>query len=397
MSAGPLQGITVVDLSAVVSGPMAAGLLADQGAAVTKVESPQGDLTRLIGPVKGDITPTFAALNRGKRSIVLDLKLAPARAVLRQLLARADVLIENFRPGAMARLGFSYDEVAAFNPGIVYLSISGFGQSGPHAHVRVYDPVIQAASGFADAHPNQLSGEPQLLQTVMCDKITALTAAQAVTAALLSRERGGGERRGQKIELAMLDANVAFLWPEAFYNHAFLDDVLPAVPEFGANQKLWRCADGWLTLITPYTEEFVAMCRVFGVPELIDDPRFATLVTRRQNQVPLRERLEPIVASRSVDEWVAALVAAGVSAGRFNSKARLADDPQVRHNALLHEVAYPGIGRLRTPRAAAQFIGMPWDASRLAPHLGQHSRELLVELGHDGPGIEALLAAGAVR
>ena len=397
MSAGPLHGITVVDLSAVVSGPMAAGMLADQGATVIKVEAPQGDLTRLIGPVKGDITPTFAALNRGKRSIVLDLKQAPARAVLRQLLARADVLLENFRPGAMARLGFSYDEVAAFNPGIVYLSISGYGQSGPHAQVRVYDPVIQAASGFADAHPNQLSGEPQLLQTVMCDKITALTAAQAVTAALLARERGGGEKRGQKIELAMLDANVAFLWPEAFYNHAFLDEVPPAVPEFGVNQKLWRCADGWLTLITPHTEEFAEMCRVFGVPELIDDPRFANLVSRRLHQVPLREQLEPIVASRGVDEWVAALVAAGVPAGRFNSKAQLADDPQVRHNGLLHEVAYPGIGRLRTPRAAAQFIGMPWDAGRLAPHLGEHSRELLAELGHDGPGIEALLASGAVR
>jgi crotonobetainyl-CoA:carnitine CoA-transferase CaiB-like acyl-CoA transferase len=192
---------------------MAAGLLADQGAEVVKVEPPQGDLTRLIGPVKGDITPTFAAINRGKRSIVLDLKQHAARGVLRQLLARADVLVENFRPGALARLGFSYDEVAAFNPGIVYLSISGFGQTGPNAQVRVYDPVIQAASGFADAHPNQLSGEPQLLQTVMCDKVTALTAAQAVTAALLGRERGRarGGGQGTKIELSMLDANVAFL------------------------------------------------------------------------------------------------------------------------------------------------------------------------------------------
>ena len=395
MSAGPLQGIRVVDLSAVVSGPMAAGLLADQGASVVKVEPPQGDLTRLIGPMKGDITPTFAAINRGKRSIVLDLKQDAARTVLRQLIAGADVLIENFRPGAMARLGFGYDDVAAFNPGIVYLSISGFGQTGPKADVKVYDPVIQATSGFADAHPNQVSGEPQLLQTVMCDKITALTAAQAVTAALLGRARGGG--RGTKIELSMLDANVAFLWPEAFYNHAFQDEPPSAMPEFGANQKLWRCADGWLTLITPHTEEFTAMCRVFGVADLVQDPRFATMATRRMHQGPLRERLEPILATRRVDEWVAALVEAGVPAGRFNSKAQLADDPQVRHNALLQDVAYPGIGRLRTPRAAAQFMGMAWDASRLAPHLGEHSRELLAELGMEAKDIDGLLASGAVR
>jgi crotonobetainyl-CoA:carnitine CoA-transferase CaiB-like acyl-CoA transferase len=195
----------------------------------------------------------------------------------------------------------------------------------------------------------------------------------------------------------MLDAAVAFLWPDAFYNHAFQDEPPAAAPEFGAHQKLWRCADGWLTLITPYTEEFAAMCRVFGVADLVADPRFASMAMRRQHQGPLRERLEPILATRGVDDWVAALVAAGVPAGRFNSKAQLASDPQVLHNALLHEVAYPGIGRLRTPRAAAQFMGMPWDASRLAPHLGQHSRELLAQLGHAAVDIDRLLASGAVR
>jgi crotonobetainyl-CoA:carnitine CoA-transferase CaiB-like acyl-CoA transferase len=391
---GPLAGIKVIDLSAVVSGPMAAGLLADQGAQVIKVEPQQGDLTRLIGTAKGDISALFAAINRGKRSIVLDLKQAAARTVLRELLADADVLIENFRPGAMARLGLSYEDVAAFNPGIVYLSISGFGQTGPNAQVRVYDPVIQAVSGFADAHPDPRTGEPQLLQTLLCDKVTALTAAQALTAALFARQRSG---RGQKIELSMLDAAVSFLWPEAFYNHAFQDEAPAPMPEFGANQKLWRCADGWLALITPQNEEFAAMCRVFGVPDLISDPRFVSIPTRRLNQPGLRERLEPIAALRRVDELVGELAAAGVPAGRVNSKAQLADDPQVRHNALLHDTVYPDIGRLRTPRAAAQFIGMAFDETRRAPHLGEHTRDVLRELGRDQGGIEALLAAGAVR
>ena len=395
---GPLAGIKVVDLSAVVSGPMAAGLLADQGAQVVKVEAQQGDLTRIIGPAKGDISALFAAINRGKRGIVLDLKQAAARTVLRQLLAEADVLIENFRPGAMDRLGFSYDEVASFNPRIVYLSISGFGQTGPYAAGRVYDPVIQAVAGMADAHPDPRSGEPQLLQTLMCDKLTALTAAQAVTAALLARERQrDGQQRGQKIELAMLDAALNFLWPEACFNHAFQDQPPAAAPEFGANQKLWRCADGWLAILTPQHDEFAAQCRVFGVPELGADPRFATIPGRRQHLQLLRDTLEPIAARRRVDELMAELLAAGVPAGRVNTKAELANDPQVRHNAVLHDTPYPGLGRLRTPRAAAQFIGLPWDASRRAPHLGEHSRELLAELGHDDKTIAALMACGAVR
>jgi crotonobetainyl-CoA:carnitine CoA-transferase CaiB-like acyl-CoA transferase len=391
---GPLAGFKLIDLSAVVSGPMAAGLLADQGAQVIKVEPRQGDLTRLIGPSKGDISAIFAAINRGKRSIVLDLKQAEARAVLRALLAEADGVIENFRPGAMARLGLSYEEVAAFNPRIVYLSISGFGQTGPHAQVRVYDPVIQAAAGLADAHPDPVTGEPQLLQTLMCDKVTALTAAQALTAAWLARERSG---RGQKIELSMLDASVAFLWPEAFYNQSFQDDPPASLPEFGASQRLWSCRDGWFAMITPQDEEFAAMCRVFGLPGLTTDPRFVSIPTRRLHQAELRELLAPIVAERAVDEVVAELGAAGVPVGRVNRKAELAADPQVLHNRLLRDTSYPALGVLRSPRAAAQFIGMPHDDSRLAPHLGEHSRAVLSELGHSAAEIEALFQQGAVR
>ena len=150
----PLHGVKVIDLSAVVSGPMATGILADQGADVIKVETQGGDLTRVIGPAVGDLSGLFIAINRGKRAIVLDLKHPEGARVLRELIAQADVVVENFRPGALARLGFAYEEVKAYNPRIIYLSISGFGQSGPFAHYRVYDPVIQAVSGFTDAHPD---------------------------------------------------------------------------------------------------------------------------------------------------------------------------------------------------------------------------------------------------
>ena len=390
---GPMAGIRVVDLSAVVSGPMAAGMLADQGADVIKVESRAGDLTRRIGPARGDLTSTFASINRGKRSIVLDLKQLAAREVLRELVASADVLVENFRPGAMARLGFAYEDVRAYNPRIVYLSISGFGQDGPYSGQRVYDPVIQAVSGFADAHPDPTTGEPQSLPTVLCDKITALTAAQALAAALHARHATG---EGRRIELSMLDAAVSFLWPEAFYNHALLDVPPQPVPEFGASQRLWRCRDGWFAMTTPQDDEFAAMCRAFGTPELIGDARFDTIPKRRANHPALRTILEPIAAQQDVDPFVARLAAEGVPAGKVNRKHELADDPQVRHNGTLVDVEYPGIGRVRTPRPAATFSGdSPDAAQRRAPGLGEHTRAILRELGRDDVRIAALFASGA--
>ena len=165
------------------------------------------------------------------------------------------------------------------------------------------------------------------------------------------------------------------------------------MPEFGANQKLWRCQDGWLAMITPQDAEFAAMCNVFGKPELISDPRFVSIPTRRLNQSPLRALLEPVVAQRGVDELVAALGEGGVPAGRVNTKASLAADAQVQHNGLLRDTHYPGIGTLRTPRAAAQFIGLPHDDTRLAPHLGEHSRAVLRERGYSAAAIEALVAS----
>ena len=390
----PFQGIKVVDLSAVVSGPMATGILADQGAQVIKVEAQGGDLTRVIGPAAGDLTALFMTINRGKRSIVLDLKQAAGQAVLRELIAQADVLVENFRPGALNRLGFSYESVKAYNPRLVYLSISGFGHTGPFANYRVYDPVIQAVSGFAAAHPDNETEEPKLLQTLLCDKITALTAAQALSAALLARHRTG---EGQKIELSMLDAAVSFLWPEALYNHAYIDNPRPPVPEFGASQRLWQCRDGWLAMITPQNDEFGAMCRVLGVPDLIQQAQFSTILARRDNAHALRSLLDPLVAERSVDSLVAELGAAGVPVGKVNSKADLANDPQIQHNRTLVDTVYPDIGRVRTPRNAAVFSAAPAHTPPLAAHLGEHTREVLTELGKSAADIDALYASGAVR
>jgi crotonobetainyl-CoA:carnitine CoA-transferase CaiB-like acyl-CoA transferase len=389
----PLAGVKVVDLSAVVSGPMAAGMLADQGAEVIKVESRQGDLTRIIGPIRGDFTPLFVNINRGKRCITLDLKQAAACQVVRELAAQADVLIENFRPGAMTRLGLGYEALAALNPRLIYLSITGFGPTGPCADWRAYDAVIQAVSGFAASHPDPASGEPRLLQTLLCDKLTALTAAQAVTAALFARQATG---RGQQVELSMLDAAVSFLWPEGFFNHSYVGGAPSNVPDYGTGQRLWRARDGWFAVLAPQDEEFAGLCRVLGRPELIEDERFRTISSRRTHLNAWRAILDPLAAEQAVDELVSRLGAAGVPAGRVNGKAELADDPQVRHNGTLQQVDQPGAGPLRMPRAAAVFSQALPAPAATAARKGEHTREILRELGRDDAAIEALYASGAV-
>ena len=384
----PLHGIGVLDLSAVLSGPMATALLSDQGADVIKVEPAAGDLSRRIGPAKGDLSAMFIAANRGKRSIVLDLKRKECLEVVLELARRADVLVENFRPGAMARLGLDYAKLSQANPRLVYVSITGFGQSGPYADGRVYDAVIQAVSGISVAHPNQATGEPTLLATAVCDKLSALTAAQAICAALFARERHG---HGTKLELSMLDAALAFQWPDAMYNHTFLTDPPPDAPEFGVQQKPYRTRNGHVAAMTPQADEFAALCRGLGRADLPDDPRFADLEARRRNLDALLPILDALIAGHDTDELAATLRAAGVPIGRVNRRAEVLRDPQVLHNQALVEIDHGSAGRVRLARSAARFMGGDLPLPAAAPHLGEHSRTILQQLGYGAARIDAVL------
>ena len=332
----------------------------------------------------------FIAANRGKRSIVLDFKRSECLAVVRELARRADVLVENFRPGAMARLGLEHDTFAPANPRLVYASITGFGASGPYADGRVYDAVIQAVSGMSASHPRQPGGEPVLLATAVCDKLTALTAAQAISAALL-RARNAG--RGARLEVAMLDAALAFQWPDAMYNHVFVSDPPPPLPEFGVLQRPYTTRDGHVAAMTPQPDEFAALCQGLGRPDLAGDPRFAQLEARRRNVAELLTLLDALIADHDTDELVQRLRAAGVPIGRVNQRHAVVDDPQVRHNEALVEVDHGDVGTVRLARAAARFGAAAAPASKPAPHLGEHGRELLAELGYDAARIDAVLAA----
>ena len=390
----PLHGIRIVDLSTVFSGPMAATLLSDQGADVIKVESLDGDTTRHIGPAKGDLSSSFIAANRGKRNLAIDLKAPAAHEVLHALLTRADVLIENFRPGVMQRLGLADADLAERHPRLIRASITGFGADGPRAADKAYDAVIQALGGLAASQRDPATGAPVILASTISDKVTALTAAQAITAALFARERDG---QGRRVEVAMLDATVAFQWPDAMYNYVWLDDPPPPMPEFGATQRAWRTADGHVATMVPQPAEFAGMCAALGRPDIPQDPRFSTLPARYRNGPALRALLEPLMAQFDNATLEERFRSHGAALGRVNERPEVLTDPQVLHNQTVVTVVNGTAGPVRVARGAARFDGQPMAPLRGAARLGEHSIEVLREVGVDDAQIAALVERGVVR
>ena len=385
---GPLHGVKIVDLSVMISGPLAAMMLADQGAEVVKVESPGlGDLMRFLGTSKGGMTGIFANNNRGKRSLVVDLKQPAGLDLVRRLIADADVLIQNFRPGAMERLGLGYDDVAAINPRLVYVSISGFGPDGPSSHRRVYDNVIQAASGLASVQCDPATGTPSLFRTLLCDKVTSYTAAQAVTAALYARAMGTAE--GQHIVLAMLDAAIAFMWPDSAMDAAVLDDDANRMPTIGSNYSVTPLADGFVSAGAVSEAEFRGLVAAFGHPEIADDPRFSTLPARAANTAELVALIREYATTTTVEQFLAGAEQHDVPASKINTLAELPNDPQAVNNAVFVERQHPTAGAMREPRPAPRFSATPASVGSPAPMFGQHSDEIATELGLDAAELRA--------
>ena len=377
--AGPLEGIRVIDLTSMVSGPMATCVLGDQGAEVIKVEVPgTGDLIRHIGCARGGLSAIFTTLNRNKRSIVLNLRQPHGRELLHKLLSGADVLVQNFRPGVMDALGFGEAELRPRYPDLVYVSISGFGETGPYAQRRVYDIIIQAISGMAASQADPKTGEPELVRNIVCDKVTAVTAAQAITAALFARERGAG---GQHVRLSMLDTAIAFLWPDTMQSYTFLGEgVTPPAPLAGL-LSVRQTKDGHMTIFAISDAEFGGLCRALDCPELIDDPRFADVTVRTRNAEVLAELLDRATGAHTTAELCARLEVEDVPHAAVTSLESLHRHPQVIENRLLVESEHPHAGRTRTPRPVASFEATPATLRRPAPALGEHTDELLAELG----------------
>ena len=392
-STGPLSGIRVLELTTTVSGPMAAMTLADQGADVIKIEPPLvGDPARYLGPSRGGVSSMFASLNRNKRSVVLDLKDDDERAVFLRLVETADVLIENYRPGVLDRLGLGYETLSALRPELVYASITGYGD-GPYQNRRVFDPLIQATSGTAAA---QGIDEATNVRTVIFDKVTALTTAQGVTAALLERERTG---RGQHLPITMLESALSYQWPDVMWSHSLVGDGVSDGPaELADWFPLFRAKDGPVAIILT-SDQAVELLSVWREAELHLDPRFATLHDRVRNGTAFVESVNALLADVTTAEVCETLDAFGIPVARLNALDEVFDDEQVRHLGSVVQAEHPDAGPMRLARPPVPFHGERATGEhfprRPAPRVGEHVAEVLAELGVEGELIERLTARDA--
>lgn len=391
---GPLEGIRVLDFTSMVAGPVATMMLADQGADVIKIEPPNGELMRHLSRGRNGMSASFLSCNRNKRSMAVDLKSPQGLEIVRRLIASAAVAVHNFRPGVAERMGLGEDAVRAIRSDIVYVSITGFGESGPYAGQRAYDPVIQALSGLAEIQRDRDTGRPRMVRTIIADYTTALTAAQAITAALFARERSG---QGQHIRIAMLDAMISYLWPEAMPSLTFVgDEQDPSEGEVGPD-LVFATQDRYITAGALSDDEWAGMCRAFNREDLIADPRFKTAHLRSKNAVERRE-----ITTAELEKWTASeilprLLANDVPSAPVLSRFELLHEPQVRENHILEEHESPAFGKVRLPRPAALFDRTPASIRNLAPILGADSSAILGELGYSADAIARLEDSRVVR
>ncbi len=392
--AGPFDGVRIVDLTNVVSGPLATMILGDQGADVIKVEAPgRGDFVRETGNRQGGFAATFLNNNRNKRSITIDLKDERGRLLLLRLARTADAFVHNFRPGVVERLGVAEPDIRAVAPDIVYVSISGFGETGPFAHKPVYDPIVQALSGLTTIQGGSDASRPRLVRTVLPDKVTALTAAQAIAAALFARARTG---RGQHVRLSMLDAVVAFLWSTDMGAQTFVGRKVSEQRAASFIDLIYETRDGYMSVAVMTDAQWAGLARALERPEWLDDPRFKTAELRDLN---INERLsmtQEVLRTRTTAEWMERLEAEGVPCAPVLTRNQMIDHPQIAANGTVVEVDHPHAGRLRQARPAARFEATPAEIRRGAPALGEHTDEILAEAGLDPDEIATLREAGVV-
>lgn len=395
--AGPLDGIRIVDLSQMASGPYATAQLADQGADVIKVEPPGlGDAMRAFPSfAKGGVCAVVASLNRGKRSISLDLSTDAGIEVVRDLVADADVFLQNFRPGVIDRMGLAPDDLRAANTRLITVSVSGYGLEGPMRDSPVFDPVIQAITGHVALQVNPQIPFPDLVRNVIVDKSTACFVAQAITAALFHRERTG---EGQHIDLSMLDASLNFFWPDGMMSETFIDDDVVGGMTIAELYSLTECADGQVVYFAGTLEQRMGLFRAVGHPEWCDDERFNgnDLALHPENFAKLGVLTTAAFAAMTAAEAAAGLAANGVPCGLVTSVADVPHQPQVVANESVVEFDDPNAGRVRQPRPAARFTGSPNEPNWRIPLRGQHTEEILAEVGYDADRIAGLRAGSII-
>jgi crotonobetainyl-CoA:carnitine CoA-transferase CaiB-like acyl-CoA transferase len=391
---GPLHGFRIVDLTSVVSGPMATMILADQGADVIKVENPDGgDLTRHQNNQRAGFSAGFLNNNRNKRSIALDLRDPAAKQAVIRLVATADVFVQNFRPGVIERMGLGEDVLRAVKPDLIYVSISGFGEKGPYAGKPVYDPLIQAVTGLATVQAGSDTERPRLVRTIIPDKVTAMTASQAITAALLARSRTG---QGQHVRVSMLDSVVAFLWNSDMGSQTFVEEDIPQQEAASFIDLIYETATGYISVSAQGNKEWTALSRAVGKPEWLDDPRFKTPALRGKNINDRLRLTQEVLLTRPAEEWLDILNRGGVPCAPVLTRTAMLDNPQVQASGIVVETDHPDAGRLRQARPAARFSETPASIRHGGRSLGADTEAVLAEIGYGAEEIARLINEAAV-
>lgn len=388
-SRGPLSGVRILDIGTMIAAPLAGGILADQGAEVIKVETPGiGDLMRYVGATCKGVGGMYQNVNRGKRSLALNLKSDAGVDVLHRLAGEVDVIIHNFRPGVAERLRADYATLSAINPQLIYLSVTGFGHEGPMSKKAAYDNVVQAFAGVAMSQVDRRVGEPSQYQQLFADKLTANMASQAITAALFARERGSG---GQHIQLAMVDAVASFLWLDKAGTAQFKSEEASSGLQASAESRLLKFKNGYAQAAPVSDSDFHGWCAAFDVDS--SDPRVATIMDRSANNhlvVEISNRIFERALELDVEETLAKLEAAGVPCARALTLSELPDNEQMQANGLFVESEHPLAGAMVEPRNPVKFSATPSACGFPSPALGEHTDEILQALGFDAEAISAL-------